>query len=178
MARVVKKKSRRKLAVKPSKHHSGVTMEQDEENTVVTFTARVPRGLLEALDREAQVFSERAGGVPVSRNAALRIVLQRALHDQRKTTARAAKEKLKTSATPLLTRYRALHSQGYIQHVEAAQACSCSEGTIRRWARGDGGIGAERERIIEAFVEKRGHEVVFDGRAQQLPLPSEPQEGA
>ena len=77
-------------------HHSGVTMELDEENTVVTFTARVPRGLLEALDREAQVFSERAGGIPVSRNAALRIVLQRALHDQRKTTARAAKEKLKT----------------------------------------------------------------------------------
>lgn len=159
-------------------HHSGVTMELDEENTVVTFTARVPRGLLEALDREAQVFSERAGGIPVSRNAALRIVLQRALHDQRKTTARAAKEKLKTSATPLLARYLWLHSQGHIHHVEAAHACSCSEGTIRRWARGDGGIGAEREKLLEAFVEARGHKVVFEGRAQQLPLPSEPQEGA
>lgn len=56
-------------------HHGDTDMTEE----LTTFTARVPKSLLEALDREAQRLSDLAEGAPVSRNAALISVLRRTL---------------------------------------------------------------------------------------------------
>lgn len=120
----------------------------DTEEEVVAFTARLPRALLEALDQEAKRLSSDGGGVSVSRNEALRVTLVRALSEKRTSTRQAPKRK---NVGGLLMKYRSLYENGRIRHRDAARACGCSEGTIRRWYRG-GDLGPERGRALEEFV--------------------------
>lgn len=121
---------------------------ETDPDEIVAVLARLPRWIVEGLEDEAEALSKSAGGVPVSRNAAMIAVLKRTLEDRRRKKAIVA-EKI---ASPLLRKYKLLYEQGRVSHTAAAEAIGVSEATVRRWLRGQSTLHADKEAALEAFV--------------------------
>lgn len=141
-------------------------MKKDPEE-VVAVLFRIPRELVEGLEREAEKLSERAGGVPVSRNAALVSLLKRSLvvrkrkklHDVEKGSTAATvrkyqqvNDRAEVKESVLQRTYGRLHEQGRVANTTAAKAIGVSEATMRRWARGVATLDADKARALEEFV--------------------------
>lgn len=122
---------------------------QTDPDEVVAVLFRIPRWIVEGLESEAEILSERAGGVPVSRNAALVAVLKRSLEDRRRKKAQAAEK----NASPLQRKYKLLQEQGRLNNTTAAKAIGSSETTMRRWLRGETTLSTEKESALQSFVE-------------------------
>jgi transcriptional regulator with XRE-family HTH domain len=123
--------------------------EPTDPEEIVAIIARVPRWVVEGIEQEAATLSERAGGVHISRNAALVVLLKRGLSDKRKKPPRQHK----AEETRTLRIYRAMHEGGRITNTRAAEVCGCSEATIRRWLRGETQLPHEKEQQLATFLE-------------------------
>ena len=134
----------------------------DTGEETVAFTTRLPRALLDALDREAGQLSANGGGVSVSRNEALRVILVRALTEKRESAHQ--QQPRRKSARGLLLKYRSLYENGRISHSDAARVCGCSESTIRRWYQG-GVLGPERGKMLEELVARLQGAMMSEARA-------------
>lgn len=128
--------------------HTDITMKTDPDE-IVPVLFRIPRWMVEGLEKESEALSERAGGVPVSRNAALVAMLRKQFGDRRRKETQATEK----NASPLLRKYKLLHEQGRVSNTSAAQAIGVSEATIRRWVRGETSLGTEKEAALASFVE-------------------------
>lgn len=145
-----------------------------------TFTARLPRALLAALDTEAQRLGALAGGITVSRNDALRVTLQRALAAApvalaaplaasaappavvpADLSARRAVDRTPAAPPPsaeaVRVRYRAALDAKKLQGKATAETVGCSEAQLRKWSKGESGSlpGDSLARLIK-LLDKAG----------------------
>lgn len=139
-----------------------------DPDEIVPILFRIPRWMVEGLEKESAALSERAGGVPVSRNAALVSVLKRSLTERKRKAAHAversdstalvkqkyqqANDKVETRISALLNEYKRLHVVGLIANTHAAKSIGVSEATIRRWLRGEATLDADKTTALEEYV--------------------------